>query len=437
MNVRGLRRLAPLVLTLATLLAACAASRGLGADARFDAVKDTLSAMGLSQLRPADHATIAPGGEARRVFDLAAGCVTFVVVGDENVRDVDVTVLDSADKSVAHDTTRAPQAIVRVCSDVARKYTLVVTARSGGGVVTIGVWSGATPDTTDGGAPVPSSVTTPVVVGTGTCASPIEARRRRDTRHTSDDGRRERRVVRANVRGRDGLPARRTGAGAALARGARRLRHRPLPPPRRLRRAVGRGSLQRRLGLRERFAHRPRPRSRDLLRVRRRASRRHVRADHARHPRPDDRRRLPPCAPARRGFVGERRHLTIDRRGARDMRRRHARARYRLSLRGRRARASAHPRALRRVSPSAPRTTGLRRGGERDRVRRSDVERTGGDDRTRPRSRYVFGLRRRRGRRGRGGVHDPRRDVAGGRQRNGRRRVRGRAPARRRTRDLG
>jgi hypothetical protein len=173
MNVRGLRSLAPLAFTLATGLVACAASRGFGADARFDAVKDTLSAMGLAQIHAPDHATIAPGGEARRNFDLAAGCVTFVVVGDENVRDVDLAVLDSMGRSIAHDTTRAPQAIVRVCSDVAAMLTLVVTARSGGGAFTLGIWSGAIPDALDGGAPAPSASQS-APLGAGTCASPIE-----------------------------------------------------------------------------------------------------------------------------------------------------------------------------------------------------------------------------------------------------------------------
>jgi hypothetical protein len=156
------------VVPIALLVAACASAPRAEIEPRYVAVHNALAAIGLSQTGPIQQGSLAEGREARVPLELGAQCTTVVALGGEGVRDLDVSLLDAADKPVAHDTTRDAQAVVRACVEQAGTYTLVVRMREGAGSFLAATWSGgATPGGAPGAAPAA------VVTAAGTCESPI------------------------------------------------------------------------------------------------------------------------------------------------------------------------------------------------------------------------------------------------------------------------
>jgi hypothetical protein len=167
-----LRRLGAPLLALACLApvaVACVAARTGELEPRYVAVHNTLAAMGFTQVGPLQQGSLGEGREARVRLDLKAECTTVVTLGGAGVRDVDVALLDADDKPVAHDTTQAPQAALRVCPATAGRYTLVVKMAAGAGDYVTATWAGgaAPPASALGGAPALASA------GAGTCESPL------------------------------------------------------------------------------------------------------------------------------------------------------------------------------------------------------------------------------------------------------------------------
>jgi hypothetical protein len=150
---------------------ACASTRATAPlDARFVAVHNTLSAMGLSQMGPIAQGLLERGGEARIPLALPAGCVTIVSIGADGIRDLDATLVDARSAPVAHDTTDEPQAVLRPCLETADAYTLVVRAAAGSGSWVSAVWVGGL------GAPAPSAsgaAEGEPAEANGTCQAPI------------------------------------------------------------------------------------------------------------------------------------------------------------------------------------------------------------------------------------------------------------------------
>jgi len=154
-----------------TLVVACASTRGgSGAlEPRFVAMHNALAAMGLAQIGPIHEGVLAQGHEVRVPLELPAGCTTIVAVGGEGVRDVDAALLDAKGKSLAHDTTSEPQAVLHACLDTADTYELVVKAASGAGSWVAATWEGGV-----GGGAAPKAAALPVQQqAIGTCDSPI------------------------------------------------------------------------------------------------------------------------------------------------------------------------------------------------------------------------------------------------------------------------
>ena len=132
--------------------------------------------MGLAQIGPAQRGALTEGHGARLRLDLAAQCVTVVVVGGEGVRDVDVTLLDPSGKALAHDTTRDAQATVRACVDVSGEYVAVVQMVAGAGSFVAAAWSSGAASLASGASGVSDAHGAPDasdVKGDGTCASPL------------------------------------------------------------------------------------------------------------------------------------------------------------------------------------------------------------------------------------------------------------------------
>jgi hypothetical protein len=152
--------------------AGCGSSRQANVgplDARFVAVHNALSAMGLSQIGPIQQGSLRAGNEARSLWALPAGCVAIVALGGEGLGDLDATLLDARGKAVAHDTTTDSEAVVRPCLETEDTYVLVVKATSGQGSWVAAAWEGGL------GAGGPASVPrTPVLPeANGTCGAPI------------------------------------------------------------------------------------------------------------------------------------------------------------------------------------------------------------------------------------------------------------------------
>jgi hypothetical protein len=158
------------VLLVAIAGAACASSRGGDLEPRYVAVHNTLASMGLAQVGPIQRGSLAQGRDARLKLELGAQCTTILALGGANVADLDVSLLDSDDKPVAHDTTRDPEAVVRACVDKPGTYTLVVKMARGAGDFLAATWTG-------GAAASPSPNGAPSALaalgGGGTCDAPI------------------------------------------------------------------------------------------------------------------------------------------------------------------------------------------------------------------------------------------------------------------------
>jgi hypothetical protein len=164
------RRVATLACAL--LAAACgAASRGGEMEPRFIAVHNAFAAMGLAQVGPIQRGSLGEGRESRVPVELAAGCTTVVALGGDGVRDLDASLVDPSGASIAHDATRDPQAVVRVCIDHPGTYALVVKMSEGAGDFLAATWSGGALPTTQGGAGEAIAAGSPAAQGT--CEAPI------------------------------------------------------------------------------------------------------------------------------------------------------------------------------------------------------------------------------------------------------------------------
>jgi hypothetical protein len=155
----------------ALLAAACASSRGGEMEPRFIAVHNAFAAMGLAQVGPIQRGSLGEGRESRVPIELSAGCTTVVALGGEGVRDLDASLIDSSGSPIAHDATRDPQAVVRVCVDRSGTYALVVRMAEGAGDFLAATWSGGA-----GGSPpagVGDSVAAIAPTALGTCDAPI------------------------------------------------------------------------------------------------------------------------------------------------------------------------------------------------------------------------------------------------------------------------
>jgi hypothetical protein len=138
-------------------------------DGRFVAVHNALSAMGLAQIGPLQEGSLQPGAEARSVLPLPAGCVAIVALGGDGVGDLDASLLDAHGKTLAHDTTTGPEAVLRTCLDADDSYVLVVKAAAGAGRWVAAAWAG----NVGGGAAPPAAHAPLVSEANGTCAAPI------------------------------------------------------------------------------------------------------------------------------------------------------------------------------------------------------------------------------------------------------------------------
>jgi hypothetical protein len=149
---------------------ACSTSRAGELEPRYVAVHNAFAALGLVQTGPIQQGSLAEGRETKLRLDLGVGCVAIVALGSPGVRDLDVALLDADDKPLAHDTTREPQATLRICPETASHYTLVVKMAAGAGEFMTATWAGAT-----GAPPAAGAATSNALAstGTGTCASPL------------------------------------------------------------------------------------------------------------------------------------------------------------------------------------------------------------------------------------------------------------------------
>jgi hypothetical protein len=159
-------------MALAPVLAsACIRTAPAGAlEPRFVAVHNAFAALGLAQVGPIHEGSLLEGKEARIAVDLPAGCTTLAALGGDGVRDLDATLVDAHGRTLAHDTTTEPQAVLRACVDAADTFTLVVRAAAGSGSWIAATWVG---NATGGSGPVAPAPTAAVAQGGGTCESPL------------------------------------------------------------------------------------------------------------------------------------------------------------------------------------------------------------------------------------------------------------------------
>jgi hypothetical protein len=158
------------------LFAACASARdgGVGVlEPRFIAVHNALAAMGLAQVGAIQQGVLGEGQTARVALDLPAGCVTVAAIGGAGFRDIDATLLDSREAPLAHDTTAAPEAVLRPCVQSAGTYVLAVKASAGAGSWVTAIWAGGVSGTGTASTPAPEangSCDAPIPLGPGTAS---------------------------------------------------------------------------------------------------------------------------------------------------------------------------------------------------------------------------------------------------------------------------
>lgn len=126
---------------LPLVLAAC--SGGSGAHQRFVAVHNAYEALGLGQVGHITEGSLAEGGTVRLPMELNPGCYTFVGLGSDGVRDIDVTVTDANGQRAAGDTSHDAQAATQFCPSARGTYTVTLRMASGGGAYVLGTWSGS------------------------------------------------------------------------------------------------------------------------------------------------------------------------------------------------------------------------------------------------------------------------------------------------------
>lgn len=169
---KNARRPATLIggaLATSALVACIAGPRaGDGPLARYAAVHNTMTAMGLVQSGPLQRGSLAEGRESKLTVDLPQGCTTLVALGGAGVENVDLELTDSAGKAVAKDTTQDTEAVLRACVEEAGKYNLSVKMAKGAGDFLAAAWSGQ-----DGKRGGPAGAASgQAIAGGGTCESP-------------------------------------------------------------------------------------------------------------------------------------------------------------------------------------------------------------------------------------------------------------------------
>ncbi len=137
---------------------------------RFIAVHNAMSAMGLSQTVPISQGSLPQGADARIDVRLVGGqCYTFMAFGSDQVRDIDLRVVDEGGTELGRDVTHDREAAAQVCPDDSGAYQAIVTMKAGQGTFTVTGWGGGSrPGTAAGFA-------THTIHGgsVGTCDNPL------------------------------------------------------------------------------------------------------------------------------------------------------------------------------------------------------------------------------------------------------------------------
>jgi hypothetical protein len=161
-------------------------------DPRYVAVHNALAAAGFVEVGPIRRGALTVGHETRVPIEVSTPCTTIVVMGTDGVRDLDVTLLDPAGATVAHDTSHESEAALRACIQSAGggsgggpgTYTLVLRTGAGSdgtsaalprrgqyqGEYLLASWSEMSPS---GNATTPGTVLGLSQASAGTCESPI------------------------------------------------------------------------------------------------------------------------------------------------------------------------------------------------------------------------------------------------------------------------
>lgn len=161
----------PLAAALLILFVSCGTGSGAGdPSARFFAVHNALQASGMTQIGGVSRGQLAPGASLKLPIDLGAQCVTVVALGAGETVDLELSLINSDGKVVAHDDTRGPDASIRYCPDHPGKHELALRMADGWGTYLISLWGGGVLSSpgSDAGALAAVGPT-----GAGTCESPI------------------------------------------------------------------------------------------------------------------------------------------------------------------------------------------------------------------------------------------------------------------------
>lgn len=162
------RHVAAPLLVSAILLAGC--GHGL-LSPRYVAVHNAMTAMGMAQTGSISQGSLEHGASASFDVDLRAGeCTTFVALGSDGVRDLDLRVLDPDGEPMANDETHDAQAAVQVCPSRAGAHRVELTMSGGQGGYIVSSWQGGVRGALAhaGGPSVAGGD------GEGTCQNPID-----------------------------------------------------------------------------------------------------------------------------------------------------------------------------------------------------------------------------------------------------------------------
>ena len=129
-------------LLTATLLS-CGGTGGR-LEPRFVAVHNAMTAMGMAQTGSISEGSLSEGQEARIAMELTGGaCYTFVALGDSQVQNINVRVVDADGDLVAEDVTHDRQAAIQACPDTSGTYQVAVSMAAGQGGYIVTSWSGS------------------------------------------------------------------------------------------------------------------------------------------------------------------------------------------------------------------------------------------------------------------------------------------------------
>jgi hypothetical protein len=132
-------------------------------------VHNALAASGFVEVGPIRRGTLAAGSTERIPIELAAGCTTMVLLATAGApHDLDLELLGPEGASVAHDTSREPEAALHACVREPGTYTLLTRTDAARGEYVLATWWAAT--YSDASSTVPTNAGG---AGTGTCDAPI------------------------------------------------------------------------------------------------------------------------------------------------------------------------------------------------------------------------------------------------------------------------